>query len=52
LFLQEEGISIGVTASFGVAAFPDDARDKKHLLMEADRCLFQSKKDGKNRVTA
>jgi diguanylate cyclase (GGDEF)-like protein len=51
-FLQDEGVAIRVTASFGVATYPEDASDKKHLLMEADRHLFQSKKDGKNRVTA
>ena len=51
-YLQEEEINISVTASFGLATFPDDARDKKQLLMAADQCLFQSKKEGKNRISA
>jgi len=50
-FLQKEGINAPLTASFGLASFPDDARDKRELLAEADRCLFQSKTAGKNRIT-
>jgi diguanylate cyclase (GGDEF)-like protein len=50
-FLQKEGIDARLTASFGLACFPQDARDKRELLAEADRCLFQSKSEGKNRVT-
>ena len=46
-YLQKEKIHLEVTASFGLATFPDDARDKKQLLMAADQCLFQSKKGGK-----
>lgn len=51
LFLEEEGIGVRITASFGVATFPEDASDKRQLLAEADRCLFQSKEGGKNRIT-
>ncbi len=50
-YLQQEGIHLRVTASFGLATFPDDARDKKQLLMAADQCLFQSKKKGKDRIS-
>ncbi len=50
-FLLSEELDVRVTASLGVATFPDDARDKRQLLMEADHCLFQSKRDGKNRVS-
>lgn len=51
-FLQKERIGAQLTASFGVASYPWDARDKHELLAQADRCLFQSKTTGKNRVTA
>jgi diguanylate cyclase (GGDEF)-like protein len=51
LFFVEEGLSIMITASFGLATYPEDARDKHHLLAEADKCLFKSKKDGKDRLT-
>ncbi|WP_300455824.1 sensor domain-containing diguanylate cyclase [Desulfobacula sp.] len=50
-YLQHEEIHLRVSASFGMATFPDDARDKKQLLMAADQCLFYSKKGGKNRIT-
>lgn len=50
-FLQKEGINAHLTASFGLASYPDDAKDKRELLAEADRCLFQSKSAGKNRIT-
>jgi diguanylate cyclase (GGDEF)-like protein len=50
-FLQKEGVYARLTASFGLATFPEDATDKRQLLAEADRCLFRSKASGKNRVT-
>src|SRR5262249_58422764 len=50
-FLQKEGIGAHLTASFGLASFPTDAKDKRELLAEADRCLFRSKNSGKNRVS-
>lgn len=51
-YLQQEHIHLAVTASFGLATFPEDARDKKQLLMAADQCLFQSKVAGKDRISA
>jgi diguanylate cyclase (GGDEF)-like protein len=50
-FLQKENINAHLTASFGLACYPHDAKDKHELLAEADRCLFQSKARGKNRIT-
>lgn len=50
-FLQKEGIDAHLTASFGLASFPEDAADKHELLAQADRCLFESKTGGKNRIT-
>jgi len=50
-FLQKEGLEARLTASFGLASYPADARDKHELLAEADRCLFESKAAGKNRIT-
>lgn len=51
VFLDKEGVNAHLTASFGLASYPDDARDKRELLAAADRCLFQSKTAGKNRIT-
>ena len=49
-FLVSESLDVHTSASFGLATYPDDAADKKELLMAADQCLFQSKAAGKNRV--
>ncbi|HSU56091.1 MAG TPA: diguanylate cyclase [Candidatus Dormibacteraeota bacterium] len=51
VFLQKEDINAHLAASFGLASFPQDAKDKKELLAAADRCLFQSKSEGKDRIT-
>jgi diguanylate cyclase (GGDEF)-like protein len=50
-FLHNEQIDARLTASFGLASYPHDAKDKRELLLEADRCLFRSKTEGKDRVT-
>jgi diguanylate cyclase (GGDEF)-like protein len=50
-FLHKEGINAHLTASFGLASYPEDAKDKHQLLAEADRCLFASKAAGKDRIT-
>jgi len=39
-----------VTASFGVAAYPDDGRDIATLVRSADRALYLAKANGRNRV--
>jgi GGDEF domain-containing protein len=46
--LFEENLS--VTASFGVAVFPDLASDVGLLIRSADRALDQAKAKGRNRV--
>lgn len=42
-FLQEEGLRIRQTASFGVASFPTDANNKLDLIRQADRAMYQIK---------
>lgn len=49
-FLCDEGINLNLTASYGVATLPDDARDKTDLLKLADAALFSSKDRGKDRI--
>ena len=41
-----------ITASFGVAALPDDAVDAGTLVRAADRALYRAKADGRDRVAA
>ncbi len=47
-FLQVEGLSVALTASFGIATLPEDAQDREQLLLIADRAMFSSKARGKN----
>ncbi|MEA2421653.1 MAG: hypothetical protein QOF55_752 [Thermoleophilaceae bacterium] len=44
------GGRLTVTASFGVASLPSNARDKDALIAEADAALYRAKRAGKNRV--
>ncbi len=49
-YLVEWGHSVSLTASFGVATFPDDAPDGKALLAIADQAMFRVKNTGKDSV--
>jgi len=42
-FFTEEGLNIKVTASFGVAGFPQDARTRRDLLRMADEAMYTVK---------
>jgi diguanylate cyclase (GGDEF)-like protein len=41
---------LSLTASFGVAALPASATDKRYLIAVADEALYRAKHGGKNRV--
>jgi len=43
--------SIRVTASVGVAFYPDDAVEARELLQNADQALFRAKANGRNQVS-
>jgi diguanylate cyclase (GGDEF)-like protein len=45
-----EGVSLGVTISAGVAAFPDHGASGKELRAAADTALYRAKHEGGNRV--
>jgi len=49
-YLADTGDAVSLTASMGVAAFPDGARDVQGVLAAADRALFATKDAGRNRV--
>ncbi|WP_169311543.1 sensor domain-containing diguanylate cyclase [Desulfobacca acetoxidans] len=49
-FLWEEGFNLNLTASYGIATLPDDARDKADLLELADAALYSSKDRGKDMI--
>ena len=50
---EHEGRSLGrVTVSAGVAASPEHGRDPEALVRAADRALYRSKSEGRDRVTS
>lgn len=50
-FLRSEGLDVKISASFGVAGYPEDAVDKKILLQIADDAMYRSKALGKDTIT-
>ncbi len=50
VFLDEEGLKVKVTASFGVAGFPSDALDRVELLRLADEAMYLVKNTTRNNV--
>ena len=51
-FLTEIGCAVRLSASSGVAAYPDDAADMQALLALADQALFKAKRMGRNTILA
>ena len=50
VFLKQEGLFISLTASFGVASFPRDAKNKDDLIEIADKAMYRAKFSTKNVV--
>lgn len=50
VYLRHEKNPVKITASFGIAVFPDDAVSYKDLLLRADDCMYKIKKSTKNSV--
>ena len=48
--IQRADVTVSVTASVGVATFPDHADDPRELLELADESLYLAKSAGRNRV--
>lgn len=47
---NENGTPLGITASIGIASFPEDGDLPEEILQRADRALYEAKALGKNRV--
>lgn len=50
VFLREDGLALRITASFGVAGYPDHTKDEIELLKLSDQAMYMAKSLGKNRV--
>jgi diguanylate cyclase (GGDEF)-like protein len=49
-FLKEEGINCPMTASFGVASYPEDAKDRMELIHLADQAMYRVKNSTRDGV--
>jgi diguanylate cyclase (GGDEF)-like protein len=49
-YLAEHGLDVRLTASFGIAGFPEDAQDLEELLAIADSSLFYVKSIGRDGI--
>jgi diguanylate cyclase (GGDEF)-like protein/PAS domain S-box-containing protein len=49
-YLTDSGLAVRLSASFGLASYPEDAEDIKGLLARADRALFLVKQTGKGSI--
>lgn len=52
VFLRKEGYTLRLTASFGVASFPQSAQTKEELLRLADEAMYRVKYQTRNGVYA
>lgn len=50
IYLPGVGDGVSLSASFGVATYPDDAENIIHMLASADQAMFHIKSTGKNAV--
>ncbi len=50
--VPDEEVPCSMTASIGIASFPEDASEPPELLRAADRALYRAKTQGRNRVAA
>ncbi len=49
-YLTGKGLAVRMSASFGIATYPDDAEDRESLLALADEAMFRIKSRGKDAV--
>lgn len=51
-FMKSEGLNLKITSSFGVAAYPESAKNKEDLLRVADEAMYRVKHSTRNAVFA
>jgi diguanylate cyclase (GGDEF)-like protein len=50
VFFQKEGINVKVTASFGLATYPDDALNKEDIIKMADQAMYRVKESTRDAI--
>ncbi|MEO8361572.1 MAG: GGDEF domain-containing protein [Vicinamibacteria bacterium] len=51
-FLESQRLEARISASIGIAAYPESADDVRSLIANADRAMYRAKSLGKNQVVA
>ena len=49
-FRIDENITVSITASFGIASYPDHALTKENLIRQADEAMYRVKSGSKNAI--
>lgn len=49
-FLKEERLKVRLTASFGIAGYPEHATTKRDLVSLADQAMYKAKNSGRNQI--
>jgi diguanylate cyclase (GGDEF)-like protein/hemerythrin-like metal-binding protein len=49
-FVMEDGLSLGISCSIGLAGFPDHADNERDLLRVGDEAMYRAKNAGRGRV--
>ena len=49
-FLKSEGIGMRMSASFGIAGFPEHAKTKRDLIRLADQAMYLAKNGGRDQI--
>ncbi len=49
-FLSDEGLDISITASLGIASFPEDADNKDDVIRLADQAMYLVKESSRNNI--
>lgn len=52
VFLKNKGYAIRITASFGIASYPESAKSREELLKRADEAMYRVKSYTKNGIYA
>jgi diguanylate cyclase (GGDEF)-like protein len=50
-YMEDEGLKIKLTASFGLASFPTDATNRADLIHMADASMYDVKKSTRNSIS-